>query len=301
MTPESTELPSEPSLATILAYSRKQAMDWSLVLVSQGIETTLEKEPTTRAWMLRVSCGDHPKALAAIHQYRLENRGWNWRGNVPGSDLRLNPLVLIWCVALGSWHYLASTKWALLMSAGRMDSNLVSQGQWWRLFTAVTLHADLGHLMANLTFGLLMLGFAMGRFGTGPALLATLCAGALGNVVGLVLYPNAYMGVGASGMVMGAVGVLGLHSLVVWRENDKAWRYVVSGVVAVFFIFILVGLDPNSDILAHLGGFLSGALFGALLSLLPRKLLDSNLFQGSTMVVFLGFLTMVWMMALRGS
>ncbi|MSU04813.1 MAG: rhomboid family intramembrane serine protease [Pedosphaera sp.] len=299
MTPESTDLTTKPSLTTIFAYSRRQAMDWSLVLISQGIETTLEQEPGTRAWLLRVPCGDHSRALASIHQYRLENQGWNWRGHLPGGDLRLNPSVLIWCVALASWHYLASTKWALLTSVGRMDSAAVSQGQWWRLFTAVTLHSDLAHLMANVTFGLLMLGFAMGRFGTGPALLATFCAGALGNVTGLLLYSHAYFGVGASGMMMGALGVLGLHSLVVWRESGKAWRYVMSGVMAGFFLFILFGLDPSSDVLAHLGGFIAGVLFGGLLSLFPKKLLEHYVTQVVATLVFLGLLALVWTLALR--
>ena len=44
------------------------------------------------------------------------------------------------------------------------------------LFTPVMLHSDLAHLLANVTFGLVILGFAMARFGPGVTLLATYLA-----------------------------------------------------------------------------------------------------------------------------
>jgi len=56
-----------------------------------------------------------------------------------------------------------SAIWPTLIEAGDMDSAKVLAGQWWRLFTAVTLHADLAHLMGNITFGVIMLGLAMPR------------------------------------------------------------------------------------------------------------------------------------------
>ncbi len=299
MTPETIDRPTPAPIATIIAYSRRQAMDWSLVLVSQGIETTMDKELESRAWLLQVSNEDHARALSAIQQYRIENRGWNWRTHIPGIDLKIHPWVLVWCVTLAAWHYLASGKWALLTSVGRMDSAAVAQGQWWRLFTAVTLHSDLAHLMANLTFGFIMLGLAMGRFGAGVALLATFCAGTLGNVTGYLLIPHPYLGLGASGMMMGALGVLGLHTLIIWRDSKRSERYVATSVIAVFFLFLLFGLDPSSDILAHAGGFVGGVAFGGLLSLVPKHVLESRLLQGVATLVFCGLISSVWFHALK--
>jgi len=71
-----SELPSDPTIR-IAARSQRQAMDWSLVLASQGIEHVLNHTAET-GWSLVVAEAEHPAALAAIRQYRLENRRWPW-------------------------------------------------------------------------------------------------------------------------------------------------------------------------------------------------------------------------------
>src|SRR5436190_17104268 len=62
----------------IPARSRRQAMDWSLVLVSQGIETTIDSDPDT-GWGLIVAVDDSQRAIQTLRQYHVENRRWPWR------------------------------------------------------------------------------------------------------------------------------------------------------------------------------------------------------------------------------
>ncbi len=87
-----------------------------------------------------------------------------------------------------------------------MDGAAVAHGQWWRLFTAIWLHADLAHLATNATIGLLLLGLAMGRYGTGAGLLAAYLAGAGGNLVAGLISLQPHRSLGASGMVIGCLG-----------------------------------------------------------------------------------------------
>ena len=54
-------------------------MDWSLVLVSQGIETTIDQAEDGTGWGLLVAGQDYGNALRTLRQYRLENRGWPWQ------------------------------------------------------------------------------------------------------------------------------------------------------------------------------------------------------------------------------
>jgi hypothetical protein len=75
-----SELPSQPEKTRIPARSRRQAMDWSLVLVSQGIETAIERNDA--GWELLVPVAEYEQAIAAIHQYRQENRHWPWQQRV---------------------------------------------------------------------------------------------------------------------------------------------------------------------------------------------------------------------------
>ncbi len=285
--------------ARISARSRRQAMDWSLVLASQDIHPVIAPPDENRAWGLLVEPGDYDRALAAIQQYRLENRGWTWRRELPGAALEVHSGALFWCLFLGFWHWVETFIWPPVYSAGQMDSAAMKAGAWYRLFTAVMLHADLAHLMANATFGVLIVGLAMARFGPGITLLLTFLAGVLGNVTGYFLYSHPYHGVGASGMMMGALGLLCIHSFGLWRKNPKAARYVLSGVFAGCLLFILFGVKPGSDILAHFGGFVAGLVFGAALSFVPEKKLQNRRLNVAAFAALVLIIVLTWTLALR--
>ena len=242
-------------------------MDWSLVLVSQGIESAIEYSEDGAGWGLVVAAQDYEGALNAIRLYILENRRQPWRQDVFGAGILFDWGCLAWVCLLGLFFWL-STRGGF-QSAGIMDSTAVAHGQWWRLFTAVWLHADLGHLATNATLGLVLLGLAMGRYGTGVGLLAAYLTGAGGNVAAWLLSSGPHLSLGASGMVLGCLGLLAVQSFSLWRQTPHAGKYIVSGIVGGVMLFVLLGLTPGTDVLAHAGGFASGLLLGALLTLIP--------------------------------
>ena len=145
----------------------------------------------------------------------------------------------------------------------------MAKGQWWRLFTAIWLHADLGHLTSNVVFGFLLLGLSMGRYGTGAALLAAYFAGVAGNIGTLLVFTDDRAGLGASGMVMGSLGLVAAQSISLWRESPHGAKYILSGIAGGIMLFALLGLTPGTNIVAHLGGFIVGLLLGALLTRIP--------------------------------
>lgn len=283
----------------IAARSRRQAMEWSLVLASQDIRPVIAPPDEGHPWGLLVDPSDYDRAMAAIHQYRLENRGWSWRRELPGGVVEIHSGAVFWCILLAFWHWATTFVAPGLNAEGRMDSAAVRNGEWYRIFTAILLHADLAHLMANLTFGVLVLGFSMARFGPGPTLLVAFLAGGIGNITGLAFYSHPYTGLGSSGMMMGALGILCTHSIGLWRKNPKAARYILSGVFAGFLIFVLFGLDPSSDVLAHFGGFAAGVAGGAVLSGLPAPVVQSKALNAVCLVALFGLLLQTWGLALR--
>lgn len=266
--------------ARIVARSQRQAMDWSLVLASQDIHPIISGPghypDGSDQWALLVAPTQHEAALAAIRQYRLENRGWGWRTALPGAELDIHAGALFWCFLLIAWHWLVTFVAPDLSTRGQMHNAAVAQGDWYRLFTPILLHGDLAHLLANVTFGAIFLGLAMARFGWGITLFISFIAGAAGNLLGYFLYDSLHRNVGASGMMMGALGLLCVHSLGLWRRSPKSARYIISGVIAGFLLFVLFGFSPGSDILAHFGGFIAGLIFGALLSLPAEPKLHRN-------------------------
>jgi rhomboid protease GluP len=185
-----------------------------------------------------------------------------------------------------------------LQGAGVMDDAAVAHGQWWRLFTAIWLHGDLAHLAANATLGLVLLGLAMGRHGTGAGLLAAYLAGAGGNLLAGLVSLQTHRSLGASGMVMGSLGLLAVQSFSLWRQTPRSWKVVLSGVCGGVMLFVLLALTPGTDVVAHLGGFVCGLLLGALLSLIPgmAQKANANLLCG---LVFALLVLVPWWLALR--
>ena len=264
----------EPAgLSRIPTRSRRQTMDWALVLASQGINAVIDRSEEL-GWGLVVAAADYPAAREAIRLYRRENRHWRWRQPLPWRGAAFDGRIIFWGVLLVAFHFLTQISRPDFSTAGRMDNAAVLAGEWWRIFTAMLLHANLAHLAANVSLGIVLLGLAMGRYGTGTGLLAAYLAGAGGNVAGLLLYPATHLGVGASGMVMGGLGMLAAQSVFWLRGHSPNRKHVIRGIFAGVLLFALFGLSPEADVIAHVGGFVTGLLLGGMLLSLPAGWLN---------------------------
>jgi len=278
--------------------SRRQAMDWSLALASQGLEVVIDHQPQGSGWVLLVSPEQQARALETIRQYRIENRGWHLRQRLRDWGFSFHWGALAWCWVLVMIHGLADAAGSQLESAGAMGHIVWDHSEWWRLLTATTLHADVGHLAANVSTGLVVLGLAMGRYGAGWALLASLLAGASGNLAGLAMHTAPYRGLGASGVVMGGLGLLAVQSFALWRDPFAARRPLLTGVMAGVLLFVLLGLNPRSDVVAHTGGFVGGLVTGVILNLLPARFgrgTRADRLAGATAIILMA---VAWALAL---
>jgi membrane associated rhomboid family serine protease len=271
-------------------------MDWSLVLLSQGIECMIDH--LEEGWSLLVGSQDFERANAALRQYEVENRGWRWRQELPWPSVLFHWGVLVWCLVLAGVHGAVSLGLDL-KTVGLMRGDAVLNGAWWRLFTAIMLHADFAHLMANITFGLVVLGLAMARYGAGCALLAAYLSGAGGNLARALLDPEV-SSLGASGMVMGGLGLIAIQSLGHRYSNPPARKYVASGILGGLMLFVLFGLDPHSDVIAHLGGFVCGLIQGAALAVVPHKTLYRPVVNVLAGAVLAALIILSWTIACWG-
>ena len=288
----------EPTSAIIAARSKQQALDWSLVLVSQGIESTIERGAEGGGWRLVVDAQDSQRAIQALRQYRAENRTPVWRQTLAWTGLVFDWRSLAWFLLLGVIFILGETRFPHLNTAGMMDGKAVWSGEWWRLFTAVTLHRDLAHLASNITVGTLLLGLAMGSFGSGVGLLAAYLAGVGGNLARLFVYAGMHPSLGASGMIFGALGLLTGQTLGLLRGGLSNRQLLLRGLLSGFLLLILFGFNPDSDVIAHVGGFLAGVLLGGLLTLWPNRLGESALINRLAEVVCAGLVVTTWWLAL---
>ena len=288
-----------PALDILIpARNRRQAMDWSLVLASQGIEHRIDHDEVA-GWTLSVSANDHASALSHIEQYQLENRHWRWRRPIFQPGMFFDWSSSVW-VLLSIFFY----GWSQahdLRTPGMMTNAALAHGEWWRLFTATWLHADIAHLATNAVFGFLFLGLVMGRYGPGVGLLAAYLAGVGGNLAGGWVHGPTLHGLGASGVVMGALGLLAFPSLILPKQrNFFGYKLIGGGLLAGIFIFVMIGVNPEADVVAHLGGFITGWMLGFVLTSLSRLSRRPSVNLGAG--ILCGFLVILpWWLALTRS
>lgn len=252
--------------------TEKQALDWSLALASQHIACVIRALPDTSRWALEVDPQDAGRALSTLRLYHRENRHWN-PGLAPGSStFPFQWTIILWCLLLVMLHLAADAPGSAWELAGRFETARFATGEWWRPITATFLHADLDHLVANLTSGFIVLGLAFGRYGVGPSLLLSLCAGSAANVLACFLRSRDYIGLGASGVVMAGLGMLAVSLVGEAREGNVSGATAARGLAGGVALFLLLGTAPQSDVAAHAGGFVIGALLAWFLSLLPARL-----------------------------
>jgi membrane associated rhomboid family serine protease len=284
-----------PNIARIPARTRRQAMDWSLALASQGVEPVIEQAEDGR-WTLVVAAADYDTAVSTIRQYRLENLRWPWRKPIFKTHTVFDWASIGWLLLAIGIFWLTETR-AGLKEAGIMDGSAVVGGEWWRLFTAVWLHGDFAHLATNGAFGVLLLGLTMGRYGTGVGLLAAYLAGVGGNIASWLVHGEGHRSLGASGVVMGALGLVAVQSLGLLKRAPHAWRFAVGGVIAGIMLFVLLGLSPGTDVAAHFGGFVTGLALGALL-VVAAESARNEIINFASALLFATLVIWTWLLAL---
>ncbi|MHB2017637.1 MAG: rhomboid family intramembrane serine protease [Candidatus Xenobia bacterium] len=166
----------------------------------------------------------------------------------------------------------------LVQIYGIQINSLISQGQWWRLVSAMFLHAGLVHLAVN-GYALWILGAITERiYGHGRVLLIYLVAGLAGDLLTYYFLDPHEASLGASGAIFGLFGAM----LVL--ELQKALprllqRPLMKGVLPWILLNLALGfllpvlnpvfqqlgwIGPQDHILinnyAHIGGLIGGTV-----------------------------------------
>lgn len=240
------------------------AAEWALVLTAVGIPH--EVHAAAGGEQLWVAEEKLEAAAQELTRYLQENRpppearlAWpKHRGSFTGIAAYAAVLIAVTVAAL---ERVGDVNW---VNRGVLDAGFAARGEWWRPITALTLHADLGHLLANLAFGAIFAYPAGQLFGPGIAWLLILAGAAGAYAVDALLHPPSHALLGASTAVFTA---LGLIAAVAWRR--RATHRVtpmqrVAPLVAGIALLAFTGMGgERTDILAHVLGFAAGVAIGA--------------------------------------
>ena len=242
-------------------------------MLSVGIPYQVVSEGSAQ-FALVVPASVAEKAKFEIWEYEQENQvtqgkrtviAPNYEKALPGV---LGYLIVVILVAWLSEITAFGHDW---LAAGRIDGVMLRDGEWWRSITALTLHGDLKHIVGNMVFGAFFGILAGGLIGPGIAWLSILVAAALANTLNAFLLDESHRAIGASTAVFAA---LGLVSGFVWRSKlmaQEKWAWRLGPVVGGLALLAYTGTGgPNTDVGAHLAGFVCG--FGS--GMIVTKLKD---------------------------
>jgi len=239
---------------------------WALVLEARYLPCRIEQGDT--GWQLLVPAEHFAAAKEELRLFEEENRNW------PPAAPLARPLVentlptLSVLVLLASFYNLTRLDISLFghylpewNDLGNAHAAGILDGQWWRLVTALTLHADGLHLISNLAIGGGFIICLCRELGSGLAWSLLLGSGILGNLVNACMQSPDHRSIGASTAVFGAVGILAAVTMV--RHRHQLQRRWLLPVAAALALLALLGTEgKNTDLGAHLFGFVYGFALG---------------------------------------
>ena len=264
--------PADESWVEIERYAQVSAAQGdALVLAAVGIASRLAQVEDRIG--LFVVARDAARARHELNEYRRENpsrRELRLRPAGEGVDAALAYAAVLVVAFVADSRHLLGIDWSAVGFAG---AGRILGGEWWRAFTALSLHADFGHLASNVVAGG-VLGVLLGQaLGPGLTWLIVFLAGGVGNAVNAAFQPAAHAAVGASTAVFAALGLLSAlmwrRALPRWRRGLRRWLPLAAGVALLAF---LGTAGERTDVGAHVAGFAVGVACGVVLHLAGSRL-----------------------------
>jgi membrane associated rhomboid family serine protease len=203
---------------------------------------------------------------AASQPHRVKDRYWRLR-NAPAvvAFLLINIAVFVFEISHRHWP-----EWMMLHRLGALEpQSVITNHEYWRLFTALFLHAGIVHLLFNL-FALYVLGPPLERAIGAARFCACYLLSGLGSSTGVVILSVARLIdtnqlVGASGCIMGIVGAWAAFLL--RNHHVRLAKQRLRNIGMIVLIQVAFDLStPQVSMSAHLFGLATGFIVGLILT-----------------------------------
>ena len=287
-----------------LPVSRQQAEQWSFVLGAVNIPSIIEFEQ--HSWVVKVSPVHAKRALQEIAAYVEEES--DWPPNRPAPKVqklvfsKYQPPTILMMGGLVVF-YLFTGPWSLksgwFVNGAVSGRQILENGEWWRLVTALTLHADVVHIFGNVLIGGVLVHLLCRLLGNGLGWFLILVSGILGNFLNVFLRGYMHNSVGFSTAIFGTIGILAGYQAV--RKRTTAARDILLPLAAGGGLLALLGTGgQRTDLGAHFFGLLVGIALGAALVFLPaqRILVTRTTLQSVLFVATLLIIQLSWWLAM---
>ena len=301
---------SAVAIEVFRAARRRDCDERAFVLAAIGISSSIHFDGLK--FVLEVEAAEAARAATQLAQYEIERRPLPPPPPPPPSYPYAWVGCIVYVVTLVAVGLMVSNGlWRLdAFDAGALNAGQVQAGQWWRAWTALTLHLDGAHLAANLAAGVWFCYLAAAQIGSGSAWLLIVTGAAGANLLEALLGPSTHLSVGASTAVFTALGLLAAHA---WRLRSSytqrwavRWSPLVGGVVLLGWFGTGGGTGDGQDaaaaaqidIVAHALGFIVGCVLGALAAQPTARAMLDRVPQWISGLAALGSIALAWGCAL---
>lgn len=173
-----------------------------------------------------------------------------------------------------------------LLKCGANIKILVQNGEVYRLFTCMFLHAGIIHLFFNM-YSLYYIGTKVEDFfGKWKYLLIYLLSGICGSLLSIAFSADNVISVGASGAIFGLFG-----ALLYFAYNYRGYigTVIKSQILPIVIYNLILGFFINGiDMMAHVGGLIGGIIVSNMLGTIENK--KYNLSNILLFIIYFGFL-----------
>lgn len=255
----------------------KAARERGLVVAAMDLLYWIERED--RAWVLFVEENARGQAAAALAEFEAEEQA---RVHVQKPEPLVIPklALALTLVAMVIFYRMQTGANPVLIERGVAVDARILHGEWWRCFTALTLHGGVEHLVSNLGLAVFAFAFAFSRFGTGAGLLGTVLGGAMGNLLNAFAHAaKPHASLGSSTALFASLGLLAggeLAARLMHRATRTGWQLLVPVGAGLAFLSLYGGAGSNRDgtpimdtgnvdLMAHLFGLVAGVVLGSVL------------------------------------
>lgn len=290
------------SVEEVFRSSRRDCLQHGLVLDALGIP--FEIQYASGEYRIVVPSSYAARARAEIEAYAQENRaprnrmtmvpqrGSGWAG--------VFGYVIVLLLGFALQHNgVFGVEWS---EAGKTHAGLIRAGELWRTVTALSLHSDPAHLLANIVIGGLIGLFAGQLLGSGLAWISILFAGAGGNLLNAWIRQAGHTSVGASTAVFAALGIIAAYAWVRRYQTRRSGLARYAPIVGAVVLLSYLGTGGGrTDVLAHVAGFLAGLLLGAVYGKLGDRILMGKRAQFLLGIAAVAALALAWLLALTRS
>ena len=283
------QLPSPPAPTIEVCYRHPD--------VQTRVHCTRCERPICPDCMIPAPVGFQcPECVEEARREFRKGPGRPFRGGISVTKALLVAIAIPFVIEIvvGGPRALFDPSGQLLFDLGAMAPPAVANGQFWRLFTAMFLHAGLLHVALNAYFFWLFGRVVESVFGRTWMLLIFLVSGFLASVASYAFGPVVALAVGASGAISGVFGAFIAYNYRRRHLAANAGNLRMALTVIVLNAFISVAYS-SIDWRAHVGGLVAGFALGYLADdAVPARQRAVARFAGVATLVALGIALVVW-------